>query len=73
MVARGEGRAIGKMREEDLEVQTSSYQISKSQDVMCSRATLVSSTVLHIGELLREGILTTVIRGKKSVNLYGVR
>ena len=48
MVARGGGCGVGEIGEGGQEVQTSSYKINNSWDVMYNMVTTVNNTVLHI-------------------------
>lgn len=41
-------REVGKMCKGGQKVQTFSYKINKSWDMMCSMATIVNYTVLHV-------------------------
>ena len=44
----GEGWGVGEMGEGGQKVQTSSYRINKSWNVMCSVVTVVNNTVLYV-------------------------
>lgn len=49
------------MGEQSQKVDTSSYKVNKSQDVMYSVVNIVNNTVLHIRKLLREYMLNVLI------------
>ena len=60
------GLGVGKMGEGSQKVQTSSYKVNKSWDVIYSMVTIVNNTVLYIWRLLRDYILKVLITRKKN-------
>ena len=61
----GEGWGVGEMGEGGQKVQTSSYRINKSWNVMCSVVTVVNNTVLYVWKLLRVDLKCSRHKKKK--------